>query len=120
MAMQDYFITCYKIESQVVSDGLGGYTTQEYVGINFKGLPVIKASSEQLVGAVRGKEEKQYTFHTTDTMPLKKDDKVLFYTPDGNRQMIRLTSSPIFNTEKSTQTEWKSYDAESYQGVIEE
>lgn len=119
MAMQDYFITCYKIESQVVSDGLGGYETQEYVGINFKGLPVVKGSSEQLVGAVRGKEEKQYTFHTTDTMPLKKDDKVMFKTPDGNRQFIRLTSSPIFNTDKSTQTDWKTYDAESYQGVIE-
>lgn len=119
MAMQDYFITCYKIESQVVSDGIGGYEVEEYLGINFKGLPIVKGSTEQIVGAIRGKEQKQYTFHTIDTMPLKKDDKVMYRTPDGVKHYIRLTSSPVFNTDKSTQTEWKSYDAESYQGVLD-
>ena len=74
MAMDDYFYLCNKLESVTVSDGLGGYKTVEYEGVEFKGLAVRKSSTEQLIGALRGQEEIQYTFHTYANVPLKKDD----------------------------------------------
>lgn len=117
MAMQDYFYPCNKIESQTVADGLGGYKTVDYVGISFEGLAVKRSQTEQLIGALRGKEQDVYTFHTYANIPLKKDDKVS-YAENGITKYIRLTSDAIINTEKSTQTGWKSYDAESYTPVF--
>lgn len=113
MAMQDYFYKCNKLESKVVADGLGGYETVEYVGIEFKGLVVRKNSSEQLVGALRGSEQVQYTFHCPTNIPLVKDDKIM-YEENGVKKYIRLSSNEILNTEQSAQTDWKSYSAESY------
>ena len=114
MAMQDYFYKCNKLESKVVADGLGGYETVEYIGIEFDGLAVKKGSSEQLIGALRGNEKIQYTFHTNSNVPLAKDDKVM-YNEKGVDKYLRLTSNEDINTEKSQQTSWKSYSAESYE-----
>lgn len=111
--MRDYFYNCQKLESRTVSDGLGGYETVEYLGITFKGLAVRKGASEQLVGALRGNEATQYNFHCEANIPLEKDDKICF-TENGEKIYIRLTSSAVINTERSTQTDWKSYDAERY------
>lgn len=113
MAMTDYFYPCHKLESKTVSDGLGGYETVEYVGIEFMGLAVRRGATEQLIGALRGNEETQYTFHTYANVPLEKDNKVM-YEERGETKYIRLTSSAHVNTEESGQTEWTSYDAESY------
>ena len=93
MAMQDYFIPCYKLETKTVSDGLGGYETVEYIGIAFKGLPVKKGDTEQLVGALRGSAGTQFNFHCPSNVPLKKDDKIM-YEEDGKNQYIRLSSEP--------------------------
>lgn len=113
MAMQDYFYPCHKLESKTVADGLGGYETVEYIGIEFQGLAVKKGSTEQLVGALRGNEEVQYIFHCGANVPLKKDDKVM-YTEKGETKYLRLTSEADINAEQSMQTDWKSYSAESY------
>ena len=113
MAMTDYFITCHKIERETASDGLGGYETVEKVGIEFMGLPVKKSETEQLVGALRGNEEVQYNFHCYANMPLKKDD-VIMYEEYGVNKFLRLSSDVIKNTDLSFQTDWKSYNAESY------
>lgn len=113
MAMQDYFYPCHKLESKTVSDGLGGYETVEYIGIEFMGLAVPKSTMEQLVGALRGSEQIQYNFHCGANVPLKKDDKVMFKM-NGEDKYIRLSSEAIINTDQSQQTEWKSYEAESY------
>lgn len=113
MAMRDYFYNCTKLESRTVSDGLGGYETVEYLGIEFQGLAVRKGASEQLVGALRGNENTQYTFHCEAAMPLEKDDKIGFIE-GGEQKYIRLTSNAVVNAEKSTQTDWKSFDAEKY------
>lgn len=118
MAMDDYFYLCNKLESVTVSDGLGGYKTVEYEGIEFKGLAVRKSSTEQLIGALRGQEEIQYTFHTYANVPLKKDDKIKFME-GGVAKYIRLTSDEIINTEQSEQTDWKSYSAESYTPILQ-
>ena len=118
MAMDDYFYLCNKLESVTVSDGLGGYKTVEYEGIEFKGLAVRKSSTEQLIGALRGQEEVQYTFHTYANVPLKKDDKIKFME-GGAARYIRLTSDEIINTEQSEQTDWKSYSAESYTPILQ-
>lgn len=118
MAMDDYFYKCNKLENVTVSDGLGGYKTVEYEGIEFKGLAVRKSSTEQLIGALRGQEEIQYTFHTYANVPLKKDDKVKFME-GGVAKYIRLTSDEIINTEQSEQTDWKSYSAESYTPILQ-
>lgn len=117
MAMDDYFYKCNKLESVTVSDGLGGYKTVEYEGVEFKGLAVRKSSTEQLIGALRGQEEIQYTFHTYANVPLKKDDKIKFME-GGLAKYIRLTSDEIVNTEQSAQTDWKSYSAESYTPIM--
>lgn len=113
MPMQDYFYPCYKLESKTVSDGLGGYETVEYIGIEFTGLAVKKGVTEQLVGALRGNEEVQYTFHCEANVPLKKDDKVM-YEERGEKKYLRLSSEQDINAEQSQQTDWKSYSAESY------
>ena len=113
MAMQDYFYTCHKLETKTVADGLGGYETVEYIGIEFMGLAVRRGVTEQLVGALRGNEEIQYTFHAPANVPLEKDDKVS-YEELGVTKYLRLTSSAHVNTERSMQTDWTSYDAESY------
>lgn len=113
MAMSDYFYKCNILESRVVSDRLGGFETVEYVGIEIMGLAVKGGITEQAVGALRGSEEAQYTFHTYSSVPLKKDDKIMF-TEAGVTKYIRLTSNETINTERSAQTEWKSYSAESY------
>lgn len=113
MAMQDYFYECKKLETKTVSDGLGGFETVEYLGIAFKGLAVRKGASEQLIGALRGNENTQYNFHCVAEIPLDKDDKIAF-TQNGETVYIRLTSSAVINTERSTQTDWKTYDAERY------
>lgn len=113
MAMQDYFYPCHKLETKTVSDGLGGFETVEYVGIEFMGLAVQKGSNEQLIGALRGNEEVQYTFHCPVNIPLKKDDKVS-YVEHGVTKYLRLSSEAVINTEQSAQTDWKSYNAESY------
>lgn len=118
MAMDDYFYACNKLESVVVSDGLGGFKTVEYDGVEFKGLAVRKSSAEQLIGALRGQEEVQYTFHTYANVPLKKDDKIKFME-GGAARYIRLTSDEIINTEQSEQTDWKSYSAESYTPILQ-
>ena len=113
MAMTDYFYPCKKIEEFMASDGLGGFETVEREGVEFMGLAVRLGVSEQLVGALRGSEETQYHFHTYTNVPLKKDDKVM-WTENGAKKYLRLTSSAHVNTELSAQTEWVSYDAESY------
>lgn len=113
MAMKDYFYDCQKLETRTVSDGLGGYETVEYLGITFKGLAVKKSTNEQLIGALRGQENLQYTFHCPSNIPLEKDNKVAF-VENGVTKYLRLTSNAIINTERSQQTDWKSYDAESY------
>lgn len=113
MAMQDYFIQCYKLETRTVADGLGGFETAEIIGIGFMGLPVKKGETEQLVGALRGSEQVQYNFHCPANVPLKKDDKIA-YDEYGVRKYIRLSSDVIKNTDESMQTDWKSYNAESY------
>ena len=113
MAMSDYFYKCNILESRVVSDGLGGFETVEYVGIEIMGLAVKGSVTEQAIGALRGGEEVQYRFHTYSSVPLKKDDKIMF-TEAGVTKYIRLTSNETINTERSDQTEWKSYSAESY------
>lgn len=113
MAMSDYFYKCNILESRVVSDGLGGFETVEYVGIEIMGLAVKGGVAEQAIGALRGGEEVQYTFHTYANVPLKKDDKIMF-TEAGVTKYIGLTSNETINTERSDQTEWKSYSAESY------
>ena len=118
MAMDDYFYKCNKLESVTVSDGLGGFKTVEYEGIEFKGLAVRKNSTEQLIGALRGQEEIQYTFHTYANVPLKKDDKIKFME-GGAAKYIRLTSDEIINAEQSEQTDWKSYSAESYTPILQ-
>src|SRR5699024_8077028 len=118
MAMDDYFYVCNKLESVTVSDGLGGFKTVEYEGIEFKGLAVRKSSTEQLIAALRGHEEIQYTFHTYANVPLKKDDKIKFME-GGVAKYIRLTSDEIINTEQSEQTDWKSYSAESYTPILQ-
>ena len=118
MAMDDYFYACNKLESVTVSDGLGGYKTVEYDGVEFKGLAVRKSSAEQLIGALRGQEEVQYTFHTYANVPLKKDDKIKFME-GGVAKYIRLTSDEIIKTEQSEQTDWKSYSAESYTPILQ-
>ena len=118
MAMDDYFYQCNKLESVTISDGLGGFKTVEYEGIEFKGLAVRKSSTEQLIGALRGQEEIQYTFHTYANVPLKKDDKIKFME-GGVAKYIRLTSDEIINTEQSEQTDWKSYSAESYTPILQ-
>ena len=118
MAMDDYFYVCNKLESVTVSDGLGGYKNVEYEGVEFKGLAVRKSSTEQLIGALRGQEEIQYTFHTYANVPLKKDDKIKFME-GGAARYIRLTSDEIINTEQSEQTDWKSYSAESYTPILQ-
>ena len=118
MAMDDYFYKCNKLESVTVSNGLGGFKTVEYDGVEFKGLAVRKSSAEQLIGALRGQEEIQYTFHTYANVPLKKDDKVKFME-GGVAKYIRLTSNEQVNTEQSEQTDWKSYSAESYTPIFE-
>lgn len=117
MAMDDYFYVCNKLESVTVSDGLGGFKTVEYEGVEFKGLAVRKGSSEQLIGALRGNEEVQYTFHTYANVPLKKDDKIKF-VEGGQAKYIRLTSNEQVNTEQSEQTYWKTYSAESYTPIL--
>lgn len=117
MAMDDYFYVCNKLESVTVSDGLGGFKTVEYEGVEFKGLAVRKGSSEQLIGALRGNEEVQYTFHTYANVPLKKDDKIKFIE-GGQAKYIRLTSNEQVNTEQSEQTYWKTYSAESYTPIL--
>ena len=118
MAMDDYFYKCNKLEGVTVSDGLGGYKNVEYEGVEFKGLAVRKSSTEQLIGALRGQEEIQYTFHTYANVPLKKDDKIKFME-GGAARYIRLTSDEIINTEQSEQTDWKSYSAESYTPILQ-
>lgn len=118
MAMDNYFYKCNKLESVTVSDGLGGYKNVEYEGVEFKGLAVRKSSTEQLIGALRGQEEIQYTFHTYANVPLKKDDKIKFME-GGAARYIRLTSDEIINTEQSEQTDWKSYSAESYTPILQ-
>lgn len=118
MAMDNYFYKCNKLESVTVSDGLGGYKNVEYEGVEFKGLAVRKSSTEQLIGALRGQEEVQYTFHTYANVPLKKDDKIKFME-GGAARYIRLTSDEIINTEQSEQTDWKSYSAESYTPILQ-
>ena len=115
--MDDYFYVCNKLESVTVSDGLGGFKTVEYEGVEFKGLAVRKGSSEQLIGALRGNEEVQYTFHTYANVPLKKDDKIKFIE-GGQAKYIRLTSNEQVNTEQSEQTYWKTYSAESYTPIL--
>lgn len=117
MAMDDYFYVCNKLESVTVSDGLGGFKTVEYEGVEFKGLAVQKGSSEQLIGALRGNEEVQYTFHTYANVPLKKDDKIKFIE-GGQAKYIRLTSNEQVNTEQSEQTYWKTYSAENYTPIL--
>ena len=101
-----------------VSDGLGGYKTVDYEGVECKGLAVRKSSAEQLIGALRGQEEVQYTFHTYANVPLKKDDKIKFME-GGAARYIRLTSDEIINTEQSEQTDWKSYSAESSTPILQ-
>lgn len=113
MAMDEFFYDCQLLETKTVSDGFGGYETVEYLGIVFKGLAVRKSASEQLVGALRGNENVQYTFHCGANVPLDKDNKVA-YIEKGERKYVRLTSSAVINTDKSQQTDWKSFDAESY------
>ena len=116
--MDEYCYGYNKLESVTVSDGLGGFKTVEYEGIEFKGLAVRKSSAEQLIGALRGQEEVQYTFHTYANVPLKKDDKIKFME-GGAARYIRLTSDEIINTEQSEQTDWKSYSAESYTPILQ-
>lgn len=113
MAMTDYFYPCRKLESRVVSDGLGGFETVEYVGVEFEGLAVKRSSTEQLIGSLRGQENTQYVFHTYANVPLNKDDKIE-YTEKGVKRYVRLTSTAQVNTDQSTQTDWVSYNAESY------
>lgn len=113
MAMTDYFYPCHILESKTVSDGLGGYETVEYVGVEISGLAVRRGATEQLIGALRGNEETQYTFHTYASVPLVKDNKVMFQER-GETKYIRLTSNAQVNTKISGQTDWVSYDAESY------
>lgn len=114
VGMTKYFDLCYILESRTVSDGLGGFETVEYVGTQIKGLATKSGVTEQVVGALRGSEQVQYTFYTYSNVPLKKDDKVMF-TESGVTKYIRLTSNETLNEERSLQTEWKSYSAESYE-----
>ena len=115
MAMKDFFYDCEKLETRTVSDGLGGYEKVFYRGIVFKGLAVRKSGSEQIVGALRGEEKDQYTFHTAKTFPIAKDDVVAFTEPGSNEERyIRITSNEIINTRESKQTDWTSYDAETF------
>lgn len=111
--MQDYFYPCHKLESKMIADGFGGFEMAEYVGIEFRGLAVKRGSAEQLIGALRGKEQTQYTFHCPIEIPLEKSNKVM-YNEKGVTKYIILTSSGEINTEKSTQTDWKTYSAERY------
>lgn len=113
MAMTDYFYNCIKLEAKTISDGLGGYDVVEYEGITFDGLAVKGGSQEQLIGALRGLQADSYTFHTYANIPLKKDDKVAYFE-NGAKKYIRLTTDKIVNAEQSLQTDWVSYNAESY------
>lgn len=113
MAMTDYFYDCNKVENRVVSDGLGGYETVLYVGIEFKGLAVQRSATEQLIGALRGGENKLYNFHSVIAMPLQQNDIVRF-SEGGETKYLRLTGEAVINTDQSTQTDWKTYPAESY------
>lgn len=113
MAMTDYFRPCNILETKTVSDGLGGYEVVEYVGLEIEGLVARQSANEQLVGAIRGQEAIQYNFHTYASVPLDKDNKIM-YTEDGKTKYIRLTSSAVINEPKSGQGVWKSYTAESY------
>ena len=115
MAMQDYFYPCHKLEKETISDGLGGYETALRVGIEFQGLAVQKGSNEQLIGALRGNEHVQYTFSCPSNVPLEKDDIIMFKEPNSAiTKYIRLTGSEEVNPERSLQTDWKKYNAESY------
>ena len=120
MAMTDYFISCNKIENRLVSDGLGGYITVEYVGVAFMGLPVKGGITTQVVGAIKDKEKNSLQFHTYENIPLTKGDKVK-YNEKGQDKYIILTSNVIVNTEKSMQTDWVTYLAEDYTptGIVE-
>ena len=113
MAMNDYFYNCNKVQNRVVSDGLGGYETVLYIGIEFKGLAVQRGSTEQLIGALRGGENILYNFHTVVNMPLKQND-IIRFSEGGKDKYIRLTGDAVINTEQSEQTDWKTYPAESY------
>lgn len=114
MAVKDYYVDCQKLESKVVEDGLGGFETVEYFGISFKGLPTKRGSSEQLIGALRGKESIQYFFSAPKTVPLNKDDKIAYFD-NGKRKFIRLTDEGTEAPTQSLQNEWKVYGAEDYQ-----
>lgn len=118
--MTDFFHRCNIVESRMVADGLGGYEVVEYIGLEIEGLLVKKSSDEQLVGATRGIENTLYTFHTYANVPLLKDNKIR-YNDGATIKYIRLTSSAELNADKSMQTDWKSYSAESYEptSVIE-
>ena len=114
MAVPDYYVYCQKLESKVIEDGLGGYETVEYLGISFKGLPTKRGSSEQLIGALRGKENIQYFFSAPVSIPLKKDDKIAYFE-NGIRKFIRLTDEGTQAPTQSLQKDWKVYGAEDYQ-----
>ena len=113
MAMTDYFYKCNKVESRIVSDGLGGYETVLYIGIEFNGLAVQRGATEQLVGALRGGETILFNFHAIVGIPLKQND-IVCYEEGGERKFIRLTGNAIINSEQSEQTDWVTYPAESY------
>lgn len=115
MAMKDMFYNVEKLEVRTVSDGLGGYEKIFYRGITFSGLAVRKTGNEQVVGALRGKENVQYTFHAPSNFPIDKDDIIAFVEPGATKErFIRISSSAIVNPTKSGQTDWKSYDAEEF------
>lgn len=113
MSMTDYFSKLNKIEKHIVKDSVGGFVEQYYTGIDFQGLVVKKGTQEQLVGAVRGKVAEQYTLHTYANIPLQKDD-IIAYVEVGKTKYIRISSDVHLNPDKSLQTEWGSFDAETY------
>lgn len=115
--MTDFFYDCRKIEKRTVSDGIGGYETAYYYGITFKGLATNLSSQEKIVGALRGKEQTQNIFYAEVNFPLQKDDIVSYVEPTDPEQrekFVRLTSNAVVNPSESMQTDWKTYEAESY------
>lgn len=119
MAMTDYFKkdACDKITQTDSANVHGNMTVVDSIasGSSFDGLLVKRALSSGTVGADRTSPSNTYNLFVYASEALSKDDKVRYTYANGEKVFIRLTSSAILNDEASGQTDWKTYEAETYE-----
>ena len=120
MAMTDYFKknACTKIVQTETVNSHGNKTVKDTLGSSFDGLLVKRALSETTAGARRDRTKDTYNLFVRSDAALAKSDKVRYTYNNGQSVYIRLTSNAILNEDFSGQTQWKTYEAETYETAV--